>query len=73
MAVTCSVCSKEIVEGVHTGEHDEIVTCWACVAKAARRSRIIGLLDDIHATLGHAGALEDCETCRPDTILHPLR
>jgi hypothetical protein len=71
--MTCSVCSKEIIEGVHTGEHDEIVTCWACVAKAARRSRMLGYLDQIHEALGHAGTLEDCPTCEPAAILHPLR
>lgn len=71
--MTCQRCGKAIIEGVRTGLNDELVTCWPCVRRAARRSRILGYLDQIHESLRHAGAIEDCRTCEVASILEPVK
>lgn len=67
----CSRCKAEVIGGWADGQ-DGIV-CQACIARAAKRSRILGYLDQIHAALKHAGPIEDCRTCEIASILEPVR
>lgn len=67
----CSRCEAEVIGGWHDGEGH--LVCLACIRRAARRSRILGYLDQLHAALKHAGAIEDCRTCEIASIMEPVR
>ena len=69
--MVCKRCKAEVIGGWADGEGG--VVCQKCVGRAARRSRILGYLDQVHEALGHTGPLEACATCEPATILEPLR
>jgi hypothetical protein len=59
--LVCSRCHAEVIGGWADGRGG--LVCAACVARAARRSRALGYLEQIHATLGHGQPWDDCAVC----------